>query len=415
MSDKRGKRKIGILGFGCVGQGLYDVLQHNQLLDVANICVKDKTKDRPLPATAFTFDAQELLQDQSLDLLAELISDPNEALLLVRQALQEGKTVVSANKKMIAENLPELVELQRQYGGTLLYEAAVCGSIPILRTLEAYYGTEPLQEISGILNGSSNYILHKLDAEGLSYQEALQQAQVLGFAETNPTLDVGGYDALHKICIIAAHAFGVVIPPQEVLRFGISQVSTQDVALAQAAGARIKLVASAKINTQGKLEVQVLPTFVTPDSELYAVNAEFNGVQLQAKFAGTQFLKGRGAGSHPTGSAVWADVSAALAGYKYNYAKLSAAATATVAADALLRVYLRVEHRGELPNLPWQEVTSFGVNSQVVQLLGTIYRSDLLQHRQELEALGAFIAQVPDELTEEKLLRAAAVTELVAA
>lgn len=414
MSDKRSKQKIGILGFGCVGQGLYDVLQHNQLLEVADICVKDKNKERSLPAAAFTFDAQQLLQDDSLDLLAELISDPDEALLLVRQALREGKTVVSANKKMVAENLSELVELQRQHGGTLLYEAAVCGSIPILRTLEAYYGAEPLQEVSGILNGSSNYILHKLDTEGLSYQQALYQAQALGFAETDPTLDVGGYDALHKICILAAHAFGVVVPLQEVLRFGIAQVSTQDVALAQAAGARIKLVASARLNAGGDLEVQVLPSFVLPDSELYAVNAEFNGVQLQARFAGTQFLKGRGAGSHPTGSAVWADVSAALAGYKYNYAKLQASATA-IAADAVLRVYLRVEHRGELPNLPWHEVTSFGVNSQVVQLLGTIYRSDLLKHRQELEALGAFIAHVPDELTEERLLRAAVVTELVAA
>ncbi|WP_242920327.1 homoserine dehydrogenase [Pontibacter liquoris] len=409
------KHKIGILGFGCVGQGLYDVLQHNQLLEIANICVKDKEKERPLPATAFTFDAQQLLQDDSIDLLAELISDPKEAYLLVKQALLEGKTVVSANKKMIAENLPELVQLQQQYKGVLLYEAAVCGSIPILRTLEAYYSTEPLKEVSGILNGSSNYILHKLDTENLSYEEALHQAQALGFAETDPTLDVGGYDALHKICIIAAHAFGVVVPLQKVLRFGISRVSTQDVALAQAVGARIKLVASAKINNLGELEVQVLPTFVFPDNELYYVHAEFNGVQLDARFAGSQFLKGRGAGSHPTGSAVWADVSAALAGYKYTYPKLQAATT-PVAADATLRVYLRLAaQNGELPNLPWHEVTSFGVNSQVVQLVGTILRSDLLQHQQELEARGAFIAQLPDELAEEELLRAAIATELVAA
>ncbi|WP_347158160.1 homoserine dehydrogenase [Pontibacter chitinilyticus] len=412
MSDKRGKKKIGILGFGCVGQGLYDVLQHNQLLEVVQICVKDKAKERSLPATAFTFDAQQLVQDQSLDLLAELISDPQEALLLVRQALQQGKTVVSANKKMIAENLPELVQLQRQYGGTLLYEAAVCGSIPILRTLEAYYGTEPLQEISGILNGSSNYILHKLDTEHLSYQEALQEAQALGFAELDPTLDVGGFDALHKICIIAAHAFGVVVPLPEVLRFGINHISTQDVALAQAAGARLKLVASAKTNAAGQLEVQVLPAFVQPDNELYHVKAEFNGVQLQAKFAGTQFLKGRGAGSHPTGSAVWADVAAALAGYKYTYPKLQAATTA-VATDTTLRIYLRFTPNGILPNLPWHEVTSFGVNSQVVQLLGTIQRSDLLRHQPELEALDAFVAQVPDELTEEQLLQAAIATEVV--
>ncbi len=414
MSNRARKQKIGILGFGCVGQGLYDVLQHNQSLAIADICVKNRGKERSLPASAFTFDAQELLQDESLDVLAELISDPDEAFVLVQQALREGKTVISANKKMVAENLSELVELQRRHGGTLLYEAAVCGSIPILRTLEAYYGTEPLTEVSGILNGSSNYILHKLDTENLSYEVALQQAQELGFAETDPTLDVGGFDALHKICIIAAHAFGVVVPLQEVLRFGITQVSTQDIALAQAAGARIKLVASAKLNSAGELEVQVLPTFVLPESELYAVHAEFNGVQLKAKFAGTQFLKGRGAGSHPTGSAVWADVAAALDGYKYKYTKLSTE-TAALTTEAILRVYLRVEHRGELPSLPWHEVTSFGVNSQVVQLLGTIYRSDLLKHQKQLEALGAFVAQVPETLTEETLLRAALLTELVEA
>ncbi|PRY06803.1 homoserine dehydrogenase [Pontibacter ummariensis] len=404
MSDKSAKR-IGIFGFGCVGQGLYDVLQDNQRLEVARICVRDKEKLRALPSSIFTYDPQELLQDESIDLFAELISDPAEALFIVRQALKAGKTVVSANKKMVSENLQELVELQLQCGGVLLYEAAVGGSIPILRTLEAYYGSEPLQEVNGILNGSSNYILSKLDAEGSSFQEALEQAQALGFAEADPTLDVEGFDAAHKISIVAAHAFGAIVQPQDILRFGISSVTRKDIGLAQALGARIRLVASAKLNQLGTLEVQVLPTFVYPDSELYYVNAEFNGVQLEAKFAGSQFLKGRGAGSHPTGSAVWADVSAALEGYKYQYPKLHTAAAPDLGENVGLKVYLRTENPELLPCLPWEELTSFGVDAQVAQLIGVIRRKDLLAYQVQLQELGVFVAQVPVNISVDELVR----------
>ncbi|MDX5482460.1 MAG: homoserine dehydrogenase [Hymenobacteraceae bacterium] len=412
MKNKSIKR-IGIFGFGCVGQGLYDVLQDHQQLQVAKICVRDREKLRTLPADTFTYNPQDLLQDESIDLLAELISDPEEALALVRQALRAGKTVVSANKKMVAENLPALLELQKRYGGVLLYEAAVCGSIPILRTLESYYGNEPLQEVCGILNGSSNYILSKLDSEGISYREALQQAQALGFAEADPTLDVEGHDALHKICIIAAHAYGVLVQPQEVLRFGISAITKKDIALAQGLGAKYKLVASARQLEGDRLEVQVLPRLVFPDDELYYVHAEFNGVQLQAKYAGNQFLKGRGAGSHPTGSAVWADIAAALAGYKYSYPKLRKA-TAYNSED-VLKIYLRADSHSYFPKLPWLEVTSFGVCHDTAQLLGTIRRKDLSQYQQELEYAGVFVAQVPVSVSAEDAVRASLLSGEVAA
>ncbi|WP_266204677.1 homoserine dehydrogenase [Pontibacter kalidii] len=410
MKSKSGKR-IGIFGFGCVGQGLHDVLQDNPHLDVAKICVRDKEKLRTLPKHHFTYDAQELLQDESIDLFAELISDPEEALLIVRQALEAGKTIVSANKKMISENLPELVALQEEFGGTLLYEAAVCGSIPILRTLEAYYGNEPLQEVSGILNGSSNYILTKLDAEGISYDEALAQAQALGFAEADPTLDVGGYDALHKISLIAAHAFGAVIKPEQVLRAGIQHISRRDVALAQALGGRIRLVATARLNQHKKLELQVLPTLVFPDSELYYVEAEFNGVQLQARYAGDQFLKGRGAGSHPTGSAVWADVSAALAGYKYKYPKFKYNDEAQLKPvpleeDDELKVYVRTTMPEFLPQLPWRELRVFGTGKREVQLVGTIGRKDFLLYLPALKQTIAFIAQIPAHVSAEQVVNA---------
>lgn len=408
MKSKSGKR-IGIFGFGCVGQGLHDVLQENPHLEVAKICVRDREKLRTLPTDAFTYDPQELLQDTSIDLFAELISDPKEALAIVRQALEAGKTIVSANKKMISENLPELVALQEEFGGTLLYEAAVCGSIPILRTLEAYYGTEPLQEVSGILNGSSNYILTKLDAEGLSYEQALAEAQALGFAEADPTLDVGGYDALHKISLVATHAFGALVKPGQVLRVGIQHISKKDINLAQVLGGRFRLVASAKINAHYRLELQVLPTLVFPDSELYYVEAEFNGVALHAKYAGSQFLKGRGAGSHPTGSAVWADVSAALAGYKYTYAKLpqeEEAVELKIEGDDELQVYLRTPRPELLPQLPWLQLTSFGVDSRNAQLVGTIRRKDLLNYLPALKQTTAFIAQLPAYVSAEQVVNA---------
>ncbi len=405
MKNKKAHKRIGIFGFGCVGQGLYDVLQANpQLgLEVAGICVKDREKSRSLPATAFTYNPQDLLQDESIDLFAELISDADEAWLIVRQALTAGKTIVSANKKMIAEHLPELVELQLKYKGVLLYEASVCGSIPILRTLESYYGAEQLQEVSGILNGSSNYILSKLDAESISYKEALSQAQVLGFAEADPALDVEGVDALNKLCIIAAHAFGVVVHPSEVFRFGIQHVKEEDMELAKALGAKLKLVASAKLTEAGTLQLQVLPTFVPLTNDLYFVDAEFNGVQLQASFAGNQFLKGRGAGSHPTGSAVWADVVAALSGYKYSYAKLSDQKPVTSGAE-MVQVYLRASTT--LPGLPWQQVSPLpGIEKAYV---GSIKSSDLLLYQSELEKAGAFVVHVPDQLKYEDLEIAAA-------
>ncbi|CAM3457065.1 homoserine dehydrogenase [Pontibacter korlensis] len=410
MKSKSSKR-IGIFGFGCVGQGLHDVLQDNPHLSVARICVRDKEKLRTLPSHSFTYNPQELLQDDSIDLFAELISDPKEALLIVRQALKAGKTIVSANKKMVSENLQELLALQQEFGGTLLYEAAVCGSIPILRTLEAYYGTEPLQEVSGILNGSSNYILSKLDSEGISYAEALAEAQALGFAEADPTLDVCGYDALHKISLIAAHAFGAVIKPEQVLRAGIQHIRKQDIALAQALGARIRLVASARLNKNNMLELQVLPTLVFPDSELYYVEAEFNGVQLQARYAGDQFLKGRGAGSHPTGSAVWADVSAALAGYKYSYPKFKYDADENLRPvpleeEDVLKVYLRTTNPNLLPEVPWLELTTFGEDPHVGQLVGAIRRKDLLLYLPALKQTMAFIAQLPASVSAEQVVNA---------
>ena len=412
MKVQKFKKRIGLIGFGCVGQGLYDVVEANKHLglEIGRICVKDKEKPRSLPAAAFTYDVQELLQDSSLDIVAELISDPEEALYIVRQALQQGRTVISANKKMIAENLPELIQLQQQFGGVLLYEASVCGSIPILRTLEAYYGSEPLLEVRGILNGSSNYILSKLHAEGGSYTSALRQAQELGFAELDPALDVEGIDALNKLCIIAAHAYGLLVHPGEVLHFGINHVTAEAVELATAAGTKIKLVATLKADGAGKVALQVIPTLVPASDALYAVDQEFNAVELDAQFAGKQFLKGRGAGSHPTGSAVWADITSAIRGYRYTYPKLCVSAAQAVVATEPVTLLLQGEPQlleAVLDELPVLARYSAGVPG--LELV-TADLQEVWQHQQALKEAGIFVAHVPDTVPLEHLLQAASVS-----
>ncbi|WP_018479090.1 homoserine dehydrogenase [Pontibacter roseus] len=406
MKIQKFKKRIGIIGFGCVGQGLYDVVAANPHLglEVGRICVKDKEKPRTLPHAAFTFDVQEVLQDKSLDILAELISDPEEALHIVRQALQQGQTIVSANKKMIAENLPELIQLQQRHGGVLLYEASVCGSIPIIRTLEGYYGSEPLLEVRGILNGSSNYILSKLHNGVGSYADALQQAQKLGFAEADPSLDVDGIDALHKLCIITAHAFGLLVHPDEVLHFGIGNITREAVELAASLDASVKLVATTQTDEAGNISLHVLPTLVPAQEELHAVHDEFNGVEIEAQFAGRQLLKGRGAGSHPTGSAVWADITSAVRGYRYTYPKLCV----TDARAALSTTPVTLLLQGESARLEQLVATLRPTEVHQPAVTGQAVITTLLQHLKQHQALfkekQVFVAQIPDAVPLEKVL-----------
>jgi len=216
------KLKIGLFGFGIVGQGLLDIIRGQDLnIEIVKIGIKTPGKKRSLDASLFTTDHSEILDNPEINTIVELIDDADAAYEIVKNALTHGKNVVSANKKMIATHLAELVELQTTYGSSLLYEGAVCGSIPIIRNLEEYYDNELLHGISGIFNGSSNYILSKIFNENLAYELALKQAQDLGFAESNPILDVGGYDPKFKLAIATAHAYGLFINPDKILNVGI--------------------------------------------------------------------------------------------------------------------------------------------------------------------------------------------------
>ncbi|HFB61488.1 MAG TPA: homoserine dehydrogenase, partial [Bacteroidetes bacterium] len=283
---KMKKLNIGLYGFGVVGQGLYAVLEKSKTVEasLAAICVKHENKKRDFDSPLLTFDREKILNDPEVNVVVEVIDDAAEAYRLVKEALKKGKSVVSGNKKMLAAHLEEMIGLQKKYGASLLYDASACGSIPIIRNLEEYYDNDLLKSITGILNGSSNYILTQIFRENKSYATALQEAQELGFAESNPDADVQGHDALYKLVIITAHAFGIVVSPDEVFRFGINRISDFDVQFAKEKGWKIKLVARVVKTDKEKVAAWVAPQFVAGESYIYNVEDEYNGVVIEGEF-----------------------------------------------------------------------------------------------------------------------------------
>src|SRR5690606_37756971 len=289
--------------------------------EIRKIVIKHPDKKRNAPEELFSTDAGEILNDKEIDVVVELIDDAEAAFEIVKTAMNSGKSVVSANKKMIAEHALELIELQRKNKVSFLYEAAVCGSIPIIRNLEEYYDNDLLNYVKGIVNGSTNYILTKMKSENQSYDDALFSAQKNGFAESDPTLDVEGIDAANKLSNIILHAFGRLISHEEILRKGITSLKTEDFQYATEKGLVIKLIASCQLDDKNKLIPTVLPTFIEKSKTLALVNNEFNGVLIGSALADEQFLYGKGAGRFPTSSAVLSDISALRYDYKYELRK----------------------------------------------------------------------------------------------
>lgn len=315
--------KLGLFGFGCVGQGLYHVLHETKGLkaEIKKICVKTKNKPRPLGEDIFTFRKEDILLDPEIDVVVELIDDAAAAFEIVKVALQNGKAVVTANKRMLAEHLEEIYHLQKKYGKPVLYEGSVCGSIPIIRNLEEYYDNDLISSIEGIFNGSTNYILTKVFEERKTYDDALKQAQALGFAESDPSLDVKAFDPKFKLTILIAHTFGVFVRPENIINFGIDRISSVDLKYAKDHGLTIKLIARA-IKVGEKIYGLVAPQFIENVHPLSAVRNEFNAVTVEGAFAEKQLFVGKGAGSFPTGSAVLSDISALTYDYRYEYKKL---------------------------------------------------------------------------------------------
>lgn len=389
----RKELRIGLFGYGCVGRGLHDVLENSRGIkaEIVRICVKDRSKERRLPMSFFTFDKNEILNDSSINLVVELINDPEEAFSIVKQAMESGKSVVTANKVMVATHLEELVRLQQENKVALLYEASAGASIPIIRNLEEYYDNELLHSLRGILNGTTNYILTLMHNEGKDFASALREAQEKGFAEKDPGLDVDGWDAKYKLCIIAAHAYGLFLNPEEVFHYGIGKISGNDIQYAKEKGYKIKLVPYVGKTDEQTITGFVLPRFVSPDKYLYNVDHENNGVITEAAFAEKQFFAGKGAGGHPTGSAVLSDISANSYGYRYEYKKNIQGTVRNYTRDHEIEIYLRYHDEKERELFRFSNITEFHSNHTYRYVIGTVNLKYLYSLRKELPGMDVFI------------------------
>ena len=385
---------IGLFGFGCVGYGLYEVIQKTPGLkaNIASICVKDKKKQRQIPLENFTFDKYDILNNDEINTVVELIDDADAAYEIVKESLQKRKAVVTANKKMIAEHFEELLQLQKKYDVPLLYEAACCASIPIIRNLEEYYDNDLLESIEGIVNGSTNYILTKTSNEHISYESALKDAQQKGYAETNPLMDTGGFDAKYKLQILIAHAFGVIAKPNEIFNIGIDKLGALELNYAKEKGLKIKLVAYAEKTIEGKIISFVLPKFIEKSDKLFSVDDVFNGVKTKSYFSDVQFFVGKGAGAYPTASAVLSDISALSYDYRYEYKKLNKTDSLENNAYILLKVFLRHDLAyGMEFKKHFVEISESYLNHEAGFIIGTISLENLIEISNRKNAESSFV------------------------
>ncbi len=370
---------IGLFGFGVVGEGLYKVLQQTPSLkaSIKKVCIKNPNKKRNAPDELFTTDKNLLLNDPEINVIVEVINESEPAFEIVSTALRNGKEVVSASKKMLAEHLPQLLQLQKETGLSLLYEAAACASIPVIRNLEEYYDNDLLHSIRAIVNGSTNFILTKMFEEKLDFREALLLAQQLGFAEADPKLDVEGYDAVNKWTLLINHAYGIVTDPNELLFTGIQSIQGSDAVVASEKHFDIKLVAQAKKLQSGKVAAFVLPQFVKLNEPLSFVKNEYNGVVIESGFADKQFFYGKGAGSFPTASAVLSDIAALRYDYHYEYKKLYHHKPHELTTDFYVKVYVSFDDLDNIPKDKFEWIEEWHSDADRKYLIGVIHFAEL--------------------------------------
>src|ERR1700744_1015437 len=397
---------IGLFGFGVVGEGLYKVLQQTPSLKatIRKVCIKHAGKKRGAPSELFTTDREGILNDPEINVIVEVINESEPAFEIVSTALRSGKSVVSASKKMIAEHLPELLQLQKETGASFLYESAACASIPVIRNLEEYYDNDLLHSIKAIVNGSTNFILTKMFEEKLDFHEALLLAQQLGFAESDPSLDVEGYDAANKWTFLLTHAYGIVENTGQLVFNGIQNMQAGDAAVAREKHYDIKLVAQAKKLETGKVAAFVLPQFIRHDDHLAFGRNEYNGVVIESGFSDKQFFYGKGAGSFPTASAVLSDLSALRYQYKYEYKKLYHHAPHELTDDFYVRVYLSFDDLKYIPKDKFQAIEEWHADNVRKYLIGVIHFREIKGHSWWREN-GTSLLLTPDPIIEDMEVR----------
>ncbi len=308
--------RIGLIGAGTVGTGLIQIIKekstsilHKSGIDISisKICdTSPSTKER-FPDYNITTNFREIIEDKEIDIVVELVGGTGIAYTIVKSALENGKTVVTANKALLSEKGSELFDLAKRNNVEIGYEASVGGTIPVIRSIKTGLIANDFKGIYGILNGTTNFILTKMEEEDLDYLTALQIAQDLGFAEKDPTFDVEGIDTAHKVSLLAGIAFGTKIDIKSMYVEGISNISKSEIITAKNLGYRIKLLGICK-NNNGKIEAQVQPTMVPLEHSLASVRNEMNAIFLDTDFSGPLMFSGKGAGSLPTASAVLSDI-----------------------------------------------------------------------------------------------------------
>ena len=310
------KIKIGLIGLGTVGSGVFKTLQNFENVEITKIAVRNKNKKRNienLDESIITDNPYEVVNDPEIQIVAELVGGIEPAFDLIKTAIKNGKHIVTANKELLAKHGEELFNFAESNNKVVLYEAAIAGGIPLIMPIKTILAGNKINKIKAILNGTTNYILTKMDVQGASYEDVLKESQELGYAEADPTGDVEGFDAAYKITTLATIAFGKRIKIDKVYREGITKISPDDMKAANEMGYKIKLIASAELNKDGRADVRVHPMLVPKSKTLAHIDYVTNAVSLTGHPVGDVTLSGPGAGEFPTASSVVGDILAIAA------------------------------------------------------------------------------------------------------
>lgn len=304
------KLKIGLIGLGTVGSGVYKSLADFESVEISKIAVRNINKPRTVqvPSEILTDNPYDIVNDPSIDVVVELMGGVEPAWDYIRTALENGKHIVTANKELLAKKGEELFNLAEKQNRVVLYEAAIAGGIPLIMPIKTILAGNKINKIQAILNGTTNYILTKMDVNGASYKEVLKEAQELGYAETDPTGDVEGFDAAYKITTLATISFNSRVKFENVYREGITKIRKEDMQRANELGFKIKLIASATIDENNNADVRVHPMLVPKSHMLAHINYVTNAVAMSGHPIGNIVLSGPGAGEFPTASSVIGDI-----------------------------------------------------------------------------------------------------------
>lgn len=310
------KIKIGLIGLGTVGSGVFKTLKNFDYIEVVKIAVRNINKPRNIEGldnSILTDNPYDVVNDPEIDIVAELVGGLDPAFDLIKTAVENGKHIVTANKELLAKRGEELFEIAEKNNKVILYEAAIAGGIPLIMPIKTILAGNKINKIEAIVNGTTNYILTKMDVDGASYEDVLKEAQELGYAEADPTGDVEGFDAAYKIATLATITFHKRIKIEKIYREGITKIRSADMKAANDLGYKIKLIASGKIDEQGNADVRVHPMLVSKKTTLAHIDYVTNAVHLSGHPVGSITLSGPGAGEFPTASSVVGDILAICA------------------------------------------------------------------------------------------------------